>query len=136
MSDLYTTIKGILQVDSGTQAALAGGQIWSYWPRTYAVPCIVIEIDKSAEQNQLSGASASGMAISEVTITCRASDPGGGPAVYAIWLAVRAALSGKTIAGIDYILEDTADSSVPKAEGSTDHWYDKVMTFNVTWNPS
>jgi hypothetical protein len=132
MSNPYIAIKAVLEADTPTQTALAGGQIWSYWPRTYTTPCIVIEIDKEDEQNQLTGASDSGMLISPVTITCRAGDPGGGPAAYALWLAVRNVLSGKTIAGIDYILDDTADSATPKSDGSTDHWYDKVMSFNVT----
>lgn len=130
MTNLYTAIKTILAADGPTTTALNGGQIWSYWPRTYQTPCIVVEVDKDAEQNQLTGASSSGMLISEVTITCRAGDPGGGPASWSLWNAVRDALHGETLLGIEFVLEDTADSAAPKAEGSTDQWYDRVMTFN------
>jgi hypothetical protein len=126
--NLNTAIRSILEADTATQAALAGGQVWSYWPRTYQTPTIVIEVDKDDEQNQLTGASSSGMLISEVTITCRA---GTGPLAWALWSAVRNALHGQTINGIDYVLEDTADADAPKDDGSTDHWYDRIASFNV-----
>lgn len=132
MTNLYTALRAILAADTATQTALSGGQVWSYWPRTYATPCIVIEVDRDEEQNQLTGASASGMLQSTVTLTCRASDPNGGPQAWSLWSAVRHALHGKTIAGIDYILDDTVDSATPKEDGSTDHWYDRIMSFSVT----
>lgn len=131
MINPYIAIKSVLQNDAATQAALSGGQIWSYWPRTYATPCIVVEVDKDDEQTDLSGKAPSGMMISEITITCRAGDPGGGLASWAVWAAVKAALAGQSIGGMDYILDDTADSATPKSEGSTDHWYDRVMSFTT-----
>ena len=66
-----------------------------------------------------------------ITITCRAGDPGGGPKADALRQAVRNLLSGQTINGIDFVLEDTVDAAVPKAEGSTDHWYDQIMSFAI-----
>jgi hypothetical protein len=132
MTNLYTAIVAILNADTPTQTALAGGKVWSYWPRTYKTPTVIVEVDRDEEQNQLTGASTSGMLASEVTITCRAGDPGGGPAAWSLWYAVRNALHGKTINSIDYVLEDTADSDTPKDDGSTDHWYDRVMSFSVT----
>lgn len=131
MINPYTAIVAALTADQATQTALAGGKIWSYWPRTYATPCIVVEVDRDEEQNDLSGKAPSGMLISDLTITCRASDPGGGPQAWALWNAVRNALAGQTIGGIDFVLDDTADSDAPKSEGSTDHWYDRVMSFTV-----
>ena len=128
MINPYIAIKSVLQNDAGKQTALAGGSIWSYWPRTYAVPCIVVEVDKDEEQNDLSGKAPSGMLVSEITITCRGAT---GPVAWSLWCAVRNALAGQTIGGVDYILDDTADSDTPKSEGSTDHWYDRVMSFTT-----
>lgn len=135
-TNLYTAIKAILLADTPTQNALQDGKIWGAWPRTYATPCLVIEVDKDDEQNDLSGGSASGMLISSVTITCRGGDgEGSGDGLadaWTLWSAVRAALRGKTINGIDFVLDDTADSNMPKNEGSTLHWYDRVMSWSTT----
>jgi hypothetical protein len=103
-------------------------RIWNGWERVNACPCIVIEVDDDEEQNDLRGKS--DLTISTPTITCRADTD---TEAQALWKAVRATLAAYHANGLDLILDDTARSNTPKSEGSTAHWYDRVMSYTALW---
>jgi hypothetical protein len=127
--NLFTDLRTALLAMPAVAAIVGSGataKVWNGWQRIYATPCIVIDLDGDAEQNDLSGSSA-GLLISEVTITCRTDDD---DATHALWLAVRAGLRGYR-GTFDAILDDTAQSTPAKSDGSTGHWYDRVMSFTV-----
>ena len=106
----------------------ATARIWSDWQRTYTVPCIIIDIDKEEEQNDLTG-KAGGLVVADVTLTCRESTE---TLREVLRQAVRSGLSGYS-GTFDGILDDTQNAAVPKDDGSDGHWYDAVMSFTMLW---
>lgn len=121
--DIVTEIRDLLlampavtnQVGSGSSA-----RIWGGWPRTYAVPCVVIEVDSEDLQNGLDGNSIGNVA--QIAVTCR-----GGTAAEA--RALREAV--KALQGhagtLDVVFDSVVHSQTPKGDGSTAHWYDEVF---------
>lgn len=105
----------------------ASAKIWNSWPRTYAIPCIVMDIDSEDENNDLSGKG--GLITASVTVTCRAATHDASDALQA---AVRHGLAGYS-GTFDAILDSTVHSETPKADGSTEHWYDHVCDFTMLW---
>lgn len=103
-------------------------RVWTLWPRTYSVPCVVIEEDIENEQNDLDGGSIG--VIADVTLTVRAASH---EASHALWELVRARLATLSCAEACCILDNTVHSATPKSDGSTDHWYDHVMSLTVMW---
>lgn len=106
----------------------ATARVWSDWQRTYTAPCIIVELDKEEEQNDLTGR-AGGLIVADVTLTCRAATSDVSDTLRD---AVRAGLSGYSGA-FDAILDDTQNAAVPKDDGSDLHWYDNVMSFTMLW---
>ena len=110
-------------------------RIWNSWERVNAYPCLVIEIDKEEEQNDLGGVP--DLVVAEVTITARDNSEAG---AHALQQAVRnnGTSPGTGLAGyhgtFDAVLDDTVRSSTPKDTGGTANWYDQVMTFTMLWN--
>ena len=127
--NLYQEVRTVLAAEDKITAIVGAGvntRIWSRWPRTYNTPCIVMEIDEDAENPDLATGTGD-LIISAVTITCRADTSNG---ARALWALVRSLLAG--YAGVfDAVLDSTGDAEVPKAEGSTEHWYDRVMDFTM-----
>jgi hypothetical protein len=107
-------------VGSGTSA-----RIWGDWQRSETVPCIIIEVDAEDESPCLVGQE--DLVTGSVVITCRADT---GAAAHTLQEAVRAGLDDS---GLLISLESTARSATPKAEGSTEHWYDEVMDYTIQW---
>jgi hypothetical protein len=129
--NLYTAIRnallGLSTVTGGAAGVGSGpsARIWNQWPRTYQTPCIVMEIDDEAENNDLSGKGE--IKSVALVLTCRTSVDSSSQTLSQ---AVRNGLAGYH-GTFDAILDDTAHAAVPKSEGSTDHWYDRVMSFTV-----
>ncbi|MGA2035876.1 MAG: hypothetical protein ABSG68_26815 [Thermoguttaceae bacterium] len=103
-------------------------RIWNSWERKNAYPCIIMDIDREAEQNDLSGRG--DLIIAEVTVTCRDNTHDGSDALQQ---AVRAGLAGYS-GDFQAVLDDTTHAEPPKGDGSTAHWYDHVMSFTMFWN--
>ena len=131
MINLATEIGNVLLANAAV-ATLTGSdpitaKIWNGWERVNAYPCVVIEIDDDSEQNDLSGTAT--MIISDVTLTCRGNSDTDSRD---LWAAVRACLAGYS-GTFEAILNDTQVSNTPKEEGSTAHWYDRLMNFTILW---
>lgn len=130
--NVKSEVRSVLIANAGVNTIVGTGaavRIWSRWPRTYTTPCIVMECDSDAEQNDLSGKSL--LTISDFTITCRADTDNGARALSD---AVRAVLAGYS-GTFDAVLDSVADAEVPKAEGSADYFCDRVQSWTMLWNP-
>ena len=130
--NLFTNLRNALLGISGVTAIVGSNsattRIWNSWPRTYTVPCLVMDIDTETEQPYLATGSGEGI-VADVTITCRA---GTHDVSDALQEAVRHGLAG--YAGtFDAILNQTVHSETPKSEGSTEHWYDHVCDYTMIW---
>lgn len=130
--NLKTEIQNVLLADA-TVTAITGAntsaRIWASWPRTDEAKCVVVETDEDTDQNDLRGLS--DMTISVVTVTCRESTDA---LAHALWSAVRDCLAGYS-GTFEAILDGTDHSTTPKSDGSTGHWYDRIMTFTILWSP-
>jgi hypothetical protein len=129
--DLFTEIRSVLLVASPVTELVGSGtkiaRIWNSWQRTNTYPCAVVEIDDDAENPTLDGTG--DMVTSSVTITCRDNTEAGAKALRD---AVKAALGGHS-GTFDAILDSSVRSAHPKGDGSTDHWYDNVMSWTLLW---
>jgi len=128
VTEISTALLAAADVTALVGSDPATTRIWNGWERVNAYPCIVIEVDSDDEQNDLRGKA--DLVISEVAVTCRANTDSES---LTLWQAVRAALAGYSGGGLDLVLDDTAHSATPKAEGSMAHWYDRVMSYTAMW---
>jgi hypothetical protein len=130
--DLFTALRTVL-LDTNSVTAIVGAadaaRIWNSWPRTYDVPCLVLDVDREDEQNDLSGHS--GLTIAEVAITARGNTHDQSDA---LCNTVKPVLCGYAGGTFDAILDHVVHSETPKMDGSTGHWYDHVMGFTMLWN--
>ena len=117
-------VTAIVGDDSATPA-----RVWNSWPRTYADPCLVMDVDDEAE-NPCLDTGVGNLVAAEVTVTCRADTHDASDALAA---AVKAGLGGWS-GTFQAILEHTAHSETPKGDGSTGHWYDHVQSWTLQWN--
>ncbi len=104
-------------------------RVWNSWPRTYADPCIVMDVDEEGE-NPFLDTGVGDLVSAEVVLTCRADTHDASDALAA---AVKAGLGGWSTDFVA-VLQNTAHSEVPKNDGSTAHWYDHVQTWLLQWN--
>ncbi len=139
ISNIFIDLKAALLTMPAVTALVgsvsATARVWNSWQRVNAYPCIVMDIDREVEQNDLSGLP--DLIVAEVTITCRDNTHDGSDALQQ---AVRnnGTNPGTGLAGysgtFQAILDDTVHAEVPKNDGSGAHWYDHVMTFTILWN--
>jgi hypothetical protein len=113
----------------GDDSAGTPARVWNSWPRTYQDPCLVMDVDDEGE-NPFLGTGTGDLVNGEATITCRADTHDGS---HALAEAVKDLLGGWS-GTFQAILEHTAHAEVPKNDGSTNHWYDHVMSFLLQWN--
>lgn len=124
------SLRALLIADSGVTAIVGSGtatRIWAEWPRTYTVPCIVLEPDTEAHQNDLTGHS--DRIFADVTLTCRANSFVDSRALADAVMAVLAGYTGS----IEVVVDDVQHSNQFKGDGSADQWYDHTLSLNVTW---
>lgn len=123
---LMLATPGIATLIGGTGT---GARIWNSWPRTYATPCIVIDIDQEDLQNDLTGHS--DLTIAQITITCRGDSHMASDAVSD---AVKALAGyGTTSSTFQMVWDSIVHSDTPKEDGSTGHFYDHVMDGVAIW---
>ena len=120
LTNLFPVLNAAL-LNMPAVATLVGGadpttaRIWNSWQRVNAYPCIVVDIDREDEQNDLSGTP--DLVVAEVTVTCRDNTHDGSDALQQ---AVRnnGTSPGTGLAGyhgaFDAILEDTVHAETPK----------------------
>lgn len=128
--NLFTDLRNALLALPAVTAIVGSGasaKIWNSWPRTYEVSCIVMDIDSEEENNCIDGKG--GLITASVTVTCRAATH---DASDALQEAVRHGLAGYS-GTFEAVLDSTVHSETPKADGSTEHWYDHVMDFSMLW---
>ena len=104
-------------------------RIWNSWQRTYATPCVIIEIDTEEEQNYLDTGKGDGI-IAAVTLTCRADTH---DVSDALQTALRHGMAGYH-GYFDLVINSTAHSEAEPGDGSTSHWYDHVLDCTAIWS--
>ena len=128
--NLFVDLKAAL-MNVPAIVSLVGGsttpRIWNSWARTYPTPCIVMDIDRESENNDLSGKG--GLITADVTVTCRTDTHDTSDELQEL---VRSALAGYS-GTFEAILDDTTHAEIEKNDGSTGHWYDHVMSFTMLW---
>ena len=103
-------------------------RVWNSWPRTYADPCIVMDVDEEGENSFLDTGVGDLVRRGRAHLPRRHHD-----ASDALAAAVKAGLGGWSTDFVA-VLQNTAHSEVPKNDGSTAHWYDHVQTWLLQWN--
>ena len=131
--NLATSIRAALIAMSPVTSLVGGStsattRIWSAWPRTYTTPCVVIEVDSEDESPHLTGQDS--LITASVVLVCRADTDAQANALQRAVRSGMAAYSGS----FSVIIESTARSNTPKAEGSADHWYDHSIDCTIQWN--
>ena len=112
-----TAVTALVGDDIATPA-----RIWNSWPRTYVDPCLIMDVDDG--RNQVWPAARATWSPTDATLTCRADTHNVSDTLAA---AVKDLLGGWN-GTFQAILEHTGDSETPKGDGSTAHWYDRVMS--------
>jgi hypothetical protein len=111
-------------------------RIWNSWQRVNgpgSEPCIIMDVDREDQQNDLGGSG--DLVVADVTVTCRGRTHDESDALCE---AVKSNGGSGGLAGyhgaFDAILDDVVHSETPKNDGSEKYWYDHVMTFTMLWN--
>lgn len=125
-ADLRTALLQLPAV-SAIVGAGSSARIWNGWARTYATPCVVMDLDSAEDQNDLSGTA--GGVIGEGTLTCRADTS---DQADALRTAVRGGMAGYSGA-FTLIFDDTTYTNTPRGDGSTAHWFDRILSFTAIW---
>lgn len=127
-SDLRQALLTLPAVTALVGGTGPGARIWNSWPRTYSVPCVVMDIDTEEEANDLTGTSDA--ELSSVTITCRAETEASS---HSLQEAVRSGLKAYEGTFSVLCLNDTSRVATPKSDGSTGHFYDNIMDYSMAW---
>lgn len=132
--DLRTALLGMSAVTALVGSG-SSARIWNSWPRTYTVPCIVIDVDQETPANDLSGKG--GLVFAAVVVTCRDDDQSDSHAL-AEAVRLNGTNPGTGLAGysgtFDAILDNGQHAEVPKGDGSTAYWYDHVLDCTLIWS--
>lgn len=125
--NIHTTLRTALLAMPGV-AAIVGTRVWNTWPRTYATPCLVIDVDEERETPHLGGPG--DLVIGSIVLVCRGDTAS---AAHALQEAVRNGIAAYAGTAFDATLESTVRAETPKGEGSTEHWYDELMDYTFYW---
>ena len=127
--NIFVSLRAALLAMPAVSSLVGGTRVWNTWPRTYAGPCVIMEVDSEDETPHLGGQGE--LVIATVVLTCRADMESQS---HTLQEAVRSGLAHYAGADFDVVIESTTRSAVPKAEGSTDHWYDNVIDCTFLWS--
>ena len=111
-------------VGAGTAARIRGDYFQKLDGTAAGLEAVLIEVDSQEEQNDLSGQS--GLAVGQITLTCRAASR---QAASDLAQAVRGRLAGYASPVLDLVLDSRSDAWTAKTDASEDGWYDSILTF-------
>jgi hypothetical protein len=129
--NIFVEVRNALLNVSGVTTIVGSGtaaRIWNSWQRTWTTPCLVVDVDEETPEQELDGHG--NLTYATVTITARATTHLESDNLSDLVKAFLAGYSGT----FDAYFDNLVHSETPKDDGSTDHFYDHVMSFTMSWN--